>query len=272
VVLLPKQRTNQHRRGRVLQNLIVAEQIKKFSVRYGTWSFIAMFSRARHWILSWSRRIQSTTWCNIYLSSSVCIATSYGLDDRSSRVRFPAGAGNFSLHDRVQNGSGAHPALYSVGTGSSFHEVKRRVRQVDHSPPSSAEVKHAWSYTSAPPYVFMVWCLVKHRDNFTFYLYITILIFSYHLSLNLQCYLPLSSLLLKFSMQSRFFHAAYMASPSCIPWGGHSNFLKSVNISVKFSICLSFHLFPNILLNQIIIKYPQSVFLPYSDRSCFSPI
>jgi hypothetical protein len=25
-----------------------------------------------------------------------------------------------------------------------------------------------WSYTSTPQYVFMAWCLVKHRDNFTF--------------------------------------------------------------------------------------------------------
>jgi len=41
---------------------------------------------------------------------------------------------------------------------------------------SSAEVKNAWSYTCTPLYVFMAWCLVKHRDNFTFaltfYLYI----------------------------------------------------------------------------------------------------
>jgi hypothetical protein len=28
-----------------------------------------------------------------------------------SRVRFPAGAGNFSLHRSVQTGSGAHPAF-----------------------------------------------------------------------------------------------------------------------------------------------------------------
>jgi hypothetical protein len=34
----------------------------------------------------------------------------YGLGDRGSRVRFPAGTENFSLHYRVQNGSGAHPA------------------------------------------------------------------------------------------------------------------------------------------------------------------
>jgi hypothetical protein len=40
------------------------------------------------------------------------------------------------------------------------------------SPPSSADVKNAWSYTSTPQYVFMAWCLVKQRDNFTFYLYL----------------------------------------------------------------------------------------------------
>jgi hypothetical protein len=42
--------------------------------------------------------------------SSDGIALGYGPDDRGSRIRFPAGAGNFSLHHRVQNGSGAHQA------------------------------------------------------------------------------------------------------------------------------------------------------------------
>jgi len=32
--------------------------------------------------------------------------------DRGSRVRLPAGAGNFSLHHHVHNGSVAHPASY----------------------------------------------------------------------------------------------------------------------------------------------------------------
>jgi hypothetical protein len=52
--------------------------------------------------------------------SLVGIALGYGLDDRGSRVRFPVGAGNFSLRHGVQNGSGAHPASYSMGTGISF--------------------------------------------------------------------------------------------------------------------------------------------------------
>jgi hypothetical protein len=52
--------------------------------------------------------------------SSVGIALGYGLDDRGSRVRFPAGAGNFSFHHRVHNGSGVHPASYTLGTRGSL--------------------------------------------------------------------------------------------------------------------------------------------------------
>jgi hypothetical protein len=62
-------------------------------------------------LLSWSSKSRD---------SSVGIALDYGLDARGSRVRFPAGAGNFSLHHYVQNGSGAHPASYPMGTRGSF--------------------------------------------------------------------------------------------------------------------------------------------------------
>jgi hypothetical protein len=63
---------------------------------------------------------------NLYMSRdiSVGIALGYGLDDRGSRVRFLVGAGNFSLHHRVQNGSGAHPASYPMDTRGSFSGVK----------------------------------------------------------------------------------------------------------------------------------------------------
>jgi hypothetical protein len=46
--------------------------------------------------------------------------------------------------------------------------MRRPVREADHPTPSSAEVKNAWSYNSTPQYAFMAWCLVKHRDIFTF--------------------------------------------------------------------------------------------------------
>jgi hypothetical protein len=52
--------------------------------------------------------------------SSVGIALGYGLDDRGSRVRFPAEAGSFSFHHRIQNDSGTHLASYLMGTRGSF--------------------------------------------------------------------------------------------------------------------------------------------------------
>jgi hypothetical protein len=96
----------------------------------------------------------------------VVIRLNFGLDNWGS---FPSKGsdGIFSLHHRVQTGSGAHPASYPMGTGRSFSGVKQLGYEADHSPPSSAEVKNVWNDTSIPQYVFMAWCLVKHGDNFT---------------------------------------------------------------------------------------------------------
>jgi hypothetical protein len=71
--------------------------------------------------------------------SSVGIALRYGLDDRGSRVRFPAGTGNFSLHHRVQNGPTKPPTQWLPGALPLG--LKQPGRETDHSPPSSAEVK-----------------------------------------------------------------------------------------------------------------------------------
>jgi hypothetical protein len=46
--------------------------------------------------------------------------------------------------------------------------VKRPERETDHLPPYSSEFKNAWRYISTPQYVFMAWCLIKHRDIFNF--------------------------------------------------------------------------------------------------------
>jgi hypothetical protein len=81
------------------------------------------------------------------------------MDDRVSRVRFLAGAGNFSLHHRFQNGSGAHPASYPMSTR-------------DYFPGDKAAGAWSWPFTSMlcrgqrmrgaiPPllqYAFMAWC------------------------------------------------------------------------------------------------------------------
>jgi hypothetical protein len=48
------------------------------------------------------------------------IALCYRLDDQGSRVQFLVEPGNFSLHNCVQNNSGAYPASYPMGTRDSF--------------------------------------------------------------------------------------------------------------------------------------------------------
>jgi hypothetical protein len=100
--------------------------------------------------------------------SSVGIELGYGLDDRGSRVRFPAGAGNFSLHYRVQAGSGAHQSSYPLGCRGSFLGVKRPGREADHSPPPSAEVKECVElYLDSKIYLHAV-VLTEAQGQFTF--------------------------------------------------------------------------------------------------------
>jgi len=60
-------------------------------------------------------------------------------------------------------------------------EIKRLVREADHSPPSSVAAKNAWIYNSTSPYVFVAWCLVKRRDNFTSFIYCILL---YYIRIN----------------------------------------------------------------------------------------
>ena len=80
--------------------------------------------------------------------SVVGIATRYGLDGPGIESQSGGGAG-FSVS--VQTGPAAHPALCTKVAGSLSWGVKRPGRGVDHPPPSSAEVKKEWSYTSTVP-------------------------------------------------------------------------------------------------------------------------
>jgi hypothetical protein len=77
--------------------------------------------------------------------SSVGIATRYGLDDPGIDSRWRA-----RFFATVQAGPGAHPASYTMGTGS-FPGVKRPGRDVDHPHHLVPRLKKEWSYTSTPP-------------------------------------------------------------------------------------------------------------------------
>jgi hypothetical protein len=82
-------------------------------------------------------------------------------------VRFPVEVGISFLRHRVQNGSGAHPASYPMGTGGSSPggEAAGGVKLTAHLHlvPTS---KNAWSYNSTAQYVFMAWWSVNHREKF----------------------------------------------------------------------------------------------------------
>jgi hypothetical protein len=97
--------------------------------------------------------------------SSVGIALGYGL----GWFRFPAGLGIFlfTTASRTALGPIQPPIQWVPGTLSLG--VKRLGREADHSPPYSAEVKECVELYLHPHYAFMAWCLVKHKDNFTFY-------------------------------------------------------------------------------------------------------
>jgi hypothetical protein len=122
----------------------------------------------------------SSTWCEyevpgmillcnlqevVSRDSSFGIALGCGLDDRGSRVWFLAGAGNFSLHHRIQNGSGAHPASYSMGIRGSFPGVKRpgvKLTTHLHLVPKS---RMSGAIPPFPQYAVMVWCSVKGQGQ-----------------------------------------------------------------------------------------------------------
>jgi hypothetical protein len=85
--------------------------------------------------------------------------TGYGLNDRGSGVRWGLG---IPLFHRVQTDSRAHAASYPMATRGRGVKLTTHLHLVPRS-------KNAWRYTSTPQYVFMAWCLVKHKDfTFTF--------------------------------------------------------------------------------------------------------
>jgi hypothetical protein len=58
------------------------------------------------------------------------------------------------------------PVKWILGIHSSG--LNRLGREDYRSPTYIVEVEKAWSYTSPPPYVFLVSCLIKHRDSCSF--------------------------------------------------------------------------------------------------------
>jgi hypothetical protein len=86
--------------------------------------------------------------------SSVSIATGYSLEDRGSRFHSRRGLGIFLFTTESKTALGSTQPPIQWVPGALSLEVKWPGREADHSPPSSAEVKNAWNYTSTHPILF----------------------------------------------------------------------------------------------------------------------
>lgn len=72
------------------------------------------------------------------------------LGARRSRVGIPAWTRNSSVLQNVQTGPGSYPVFPLECTAGSFQMVNQPRREVDHRPPSIAEINNEWSYDSTP--------------------------------------------------------------------------------------------------------------------------
>jgi hypothetical protein len=133
IIAFPDQRTVLSHRWRplVYNSLFPTRGGPSCPTDEGHWSTIH-FSSIPDLLLLYLHQLHSTLRSR---DSSVSIVTRYGLGGPEIESRLGA---RFSAP--VRTGPGAHPASYTMGTGS-FLGVKRSRRRVDHPPPSNAEVK-----------------------------------------------------------------------------------------------------------------------------------
>jgi hypothetical protein len=106
-------------------------------------------------------------------------ATGYVLDDRGSRVRFPAGLGIFIFTTASRTALGpAQPPIQCVPGAPSLGQSGRDVKLTTHLllVPRS---KNAWSYTSTPPIRLPGVVVSQAQGQLYLYLYYYICIFNY---------------------------------------------------------------------------------------------
>jgi hypothetical protein len=108
--------------------------------------------------------ILSSPFLSMNRDSAVGIATGYEMDDRGVGFRVQVGSIIFSTSSNLALGP-TEPPIQRVPANFSSG-VNRPGREADHSPPTNAEIKKTWIYTSTP--YTSSWRnaqLVKHSDN-----------------------------------------------------------------------------------------------------------
>ena len=85
----------------------------------------------------------------------------YDLNILKSVVPFPAVARIFSLLLTAQTFPGFYSASFSVGSKVSCWAAMRLGHETDYCPKSGVEIRHEWSQTSTPPYIFVAFIRTK---------------------------------------------------------------------------------------------------------------
>jgi hypothetical protein len=84
---------------------------------------------------------------------AVGIVTGYWLDGQGVGVLSPCGVKNFHFSMSSRPAVGSTQLTIQWVPGALSPGVKRLGREADHSPPTSAELKKMWVYTSTPPFI-----------------------------------------------------------------------------------------------------------------------
>lgn len=98
--------------------------------------------------------------CSQFRSRASVIGVVAGLRAGRPRVwgSFPAGARNLPFLQNVQTDLELHSVPYLIGTDSCSSGADWSRREAEPSPLSRIEVKNAWTNTSIPSGVFVLWC------------------------------------------------------------------------------------------------------------------
>jgi hypothetical protein len=105
--------------------------------------------------LLWSFRIEWNTSIALDALGDSALGTAIRLPAVRSGIRIPEGGRRYFSIPNTRTGSGGTPSLLSNGYRGGFSPgVKRLGHEVEHSLPSSTEIKNKWSYTSKPPICF----------------------------------------------------------------------------------------------------------------------
>jgi hypothetical protein len=136
-----------------------------FSVQFPFCLIMTLFAFISLWLNGWVSIWNSNVltlipeplfscYTTTFRGSAVGVATGYGLDDWGVGVRLPVRSRIFTFlfsPDRLWGPS----CLLSNWPGVPSPEEKRKEREANYSPPTSAEIKKTWICTSTPTYNFI---------------------------------------------------------------------------------------------------------------------